>query len=570
MDVEFQAGRAAQLAGDAQTSSAIFAALVRQHPGDPDLRYWLASALMLLGDGEAAEQSLNDARTLQTLAAVAELDGDVARLKTDAAYANTIASQLYERGFVALASVVWGMAIAAGNMELEILGNYALALQHQGRVDEASDIYRVAAANFPGSGLHQFIVYAQLFCEDGEARHAAEARIWANLYVRAPAPAPHANPPLAGRKLRIGYVAPKFATSQLRQFITPVLESHDPAAVEVVLYPADAATETAWPAWIQVHPIGKLTGDEAAALIRRDRIDILNDCWGHTGESRLGVFARKPAPVQVAWINFFQTTGLPQMDYVLHATADDAPDLGDLFHEGIWGVAPAFTPFRPEPGRLPPAPTPAKATGMVTFGSFNHPAKLSPGAIGAWAAILRNRPQSRLLLKYRYFADPVLQRATRTVFAAHGVAPERLVFAGHTTGEDYFAAFPTVDLMLDAWPAPGSTTTLEALSNGVPVLAMVGETPSLGGFYARTILRNVGLPDLITTTPAAYIQRALELTEDLDALDSLRARVRPGFENGPICDEVGFTRRLEQAYQGMFERWAGQSVPRLVAAMGSR
>jgi predicted O-linked N-acetylglucosamine transferase (SPINDLY family) len=218
-----------------------------------------------------------------------------------------------------------------------------------------------------------------------------------------------------------------------------------------------------------------------------------------------------------------------------------------------------FTPFRANAGRLPPAPTPARATGQVTFGSFNHPVKLSPEAMDAWAELLRRAPDARLLFKYRYYADPVMQRQTQAQFAARGVAPERLVFAGHTTGEDYFRAFQQVDLMLDCWPAPGSTTTLEALSNGVPVLAMVGDPMNLGGFYARTILRGAGLPELAAPTPQAFVETALAFAGDVDALDALRARVRPGFDDGPLSDEAGFTRRLEAAYAQMFERWRAKA-----------
>lgn len=572
MSATLQAGRSAQLAADAETAAPIFAELAAASPADPDLRYWLASSLMLLGDGAGAEQALNDARTLQMLGVARGMGADLARLRNDPAYASAVAAQLYGQGLVAMASVAWGMAIAAGQMDGQILANYALALQHQGRVDEASDIYRVAADNFASSNLHQFLVYAQLFCEDGERRHCAEARRWAATHAKAPPPAPHLNPPLAGRRLRVGYLAPNFAGSQLRQFITPVLQAHDPAAVEVFLYPNDASTEAGWPARVQVRPIGGLTDDAAAALIRGDRIDVLNDCWGHTAGSRLGVFARKPAPVQAAWINFFQTTGLPQMDYVLHAAVDDPPAFGpDQFHEGLWPVAPVFTPFEPAAGRLPPQPTPAKASGQVTFGSFNHPAKLSAPALAAWGALLRSVPDSRLLLKYRYFADPVLQRSIQAVFAAHAVAPERIVFEGHTSGDGYFRAFQAVDLMLDAWPAPGSTTTLEALSNGVPVLSMVGETANLGGFYSRTILQACGLPELVTTTPEAFIARARDLAGDLEALDALRARVRPGFDGGPICDGPAFTRRLEAAYAEMFQRWAAAAAePRRVQAGGAR
>lgn len=559
---DLASGREALLAGDAAAAADAFARAVSAYPADPEARYGLASACMLLGDGARAHQALGDARLMHALGEMRALGVDLQRLKGDGAYADQVAGQLYGQGLATLASTAWGMAIAADHVDAQLLAGYALALQHQGRAEEASDIFRIAATNFGGPALQQFVVYAQLFCEDGEARFAEEARRWSQTYP-APPPAPHANPPLAGRPLRIGFVAPTFAKSQLRQFVTPIFEALDPKASEVILYPADAATETDWPSWIRVHPIGRLDDAAAAALIRDDRIDVLNDCWGHTAGSRLGVFALKPAPVQAAWINFFQTTGLPQMDYVLHAATDGPADFDGHFTEALWPVGPVFTPFRPSAGRLPPAPTPARAAGRITFGSFNHPAKLSPAAIAAWATVLRNRPGSRLLLKYRYFADPVLQRVTQTYFAAHGVAPQRIVFEGHSAGADYFESFRKVDLMLDTWPAPGSTTTLEALSNGLPLLAMVGPTPNVGGVYARTILNAVGLGELVTDTPEAFVARALALTEDLDELDRLRATVRPNFDRSPICDEAGFARGLEQAYARMFERWRGaQGAPR--------
>ena len=555
MEPELAAGREALLAGRPADAAPIFAALVEKDSADFEARYWLASALLLLGKPDAAEQALSDARTLQALAAARQMGADLTRLSSDAAYANLIASQLYGQGHVAMASVAWGMAISAGASDPQVYANYALSLQHQGRVEEASDVYRATAQHFHSPALQQFLVYAQLFCRDGEHRHFAEARAWAERYARVPPPAPHVNPARAGRKLRIGYVAPNFAGSQLRQFVTPIFESHDPEAVEVVLYPAKAASETVWPEWIAVHPIGDLDDPAAAELIRRDRIDVLVDLWGHTAGSRLGLFARKPAPVQTAGINFFQTTGVAEIDYVLSAVSEEPPDLRAQFVEELWPVAPVFTPFRPAEGRLPPAPTPALAAGHVTFGSFNHPAKLSHEAMDAWAQVLRCAPEARLLLKYRYYGDPVMQRQTRAQFAARGVAPERIDFAGHSTGEDYFRSFQQIDLMLDSWPTPGSTTTLDALSNGVPVLAMVGDPVNLGGFYARSILRASGLPELAAPTPDAFVDTALALAADTTALQALRARVRPGFDDGPLCDEAGFARQIEAAFAGMFDRW---------------
>jgi predicted O-linked N-acetylglucosamine transferase (SPINDLY family) len=339
--------------------------------------------------------------------------------------------------------------------------------------------------------------------------------------------------------------------------MAPLLENHDPAQVSVTLYPTDSATETRWPHWIKTRSLGGLDDAAAAALIRQDEIDVLADCWGHSSGSRLTVFAHRPAPVQVAWINYIQTSGLSQIDYVLHADSHgSAPIDKALYVEDIWPIGPVFNAFRPAPGPLPHVSTPALATGQVTFASFNHPAKLSGVALDAWASILRGAPQARLVLKYGYFADPVLQRATQARFAARGVAPERIQFEGHTTGEAYHRAFQNVDVMLDAWPAPGSTTTLEALSNGVPVLVMPA-TPT-NRLYLTSILSACGLADLVATSAEDFVARALRLAGDLPGLEALRRRVRPGFDGGACCDEVGFTRRVEAAFGEMFDLWAAR------------
>ncbi len=539
-------GRDALHAGDVSTAVDIFQRLAATTPSDPEARYWLASALLAAGDAQAAAGAMDDARILHALPLAAARGADLARCKEDAAYANDIATRLYAQNHVAMSGVVRALALSAGEISADGLLSYGLALQHQGRAEDACQVFRAAAENFPSAQLHQFLLFPQLFCDDGEARYAAEARDWARLYARAPSPAPFGNPARKGRKLRIGYLAPNFAGTQLRQFVRPLFESHDPQAVEVVLYPARAETEAGqWPSSVAIHPIGELSDSQAAALIRRDGIDVLADCWGHTAGSRLPLVALRPAPVQVAWINFVQTTGLEQVDYVLHADADRPIPTEGLFTESIWTIGPVFNVFRPSDGRLPPAPTPAVARGQVTFGSFNHPAKLNDHVLDTWAAILRAAPAGRLLLKYSYFIDPVLQRVTQARFAARGVAPERIVFAGHSTGEAYHQAFAEVDLMLDTWPAPGSTTTLEALSNGVPVLSLDGPEPSLTGAYARAMLEASGLHELVASSPQDFVARALDLTADPARLDALRARVRPGFEGGGCCDAAGLARRLE-------------------------
>ncbi len=549
----FSSARDALLAGDCGTAVSTFEALVAASPTDVEAHYWLASASLTAGDSTRAEQALDTARTLHTVQLAKGLGVDVARCRSDAAYAHEIADHLYGENMVAMSTVIRGLALSAGAVDAKGLVSWGLALQHQGRAEEASAVFQWAAEQFRSAAVQQFRIFPQMFCDDGDARHAEQARAWAHLYAPTISSGPLTNPARVGRKLRIGYVAPSFAQSQLRQFIAPLLDHHDPQGFSVTLYPNVAVTEEGWPAWVRIHPIGHLDDAAAADLIRRDGIDVLSDCWGHTSGSRIAVFARRPAPVQVAWMNFVQTTGLDQMDYVLHGDANGERDAEGLFTEHPWSIGPVFNAFRPPRGRLDPVATPALSSAQVTFGSFNHPAKLSAWTLDAWGAILRGAVSSRLLLKYRYFADPVLQRVIQAQFAARGVAPERIVFAGHSIGEAYFQSYREVDLMLDTWPAPGSTTTLDALSNGVPVLAK--PTPTSGGRNVRAILEAAGLPDMVADCPQDYVDRAVALAEDPQKLDALRARVRPGFDNGPCCDEVGFTRRVEQAFGEMFDLW---------------
>jgi hypothetical protein len=545
-------GREALLEGDAETAVGALRGLVSQGRGGHEARYWLASALMAKGESAAGEDMLDQARTMQALELAAQMGADLAQLARDGDYAASVATKLYTGANVAMSSAVWAMAVAAGHRSATGWLTYGLALQHQGRCEEAIDRFRATLEAWPSPGAHQFLLYPHLLVDDRLRRYGAEARAWAQRWAPAGAQPTLARRPVADRKLRIGYVSPAFAATQIHQFIAPVIDAHDREAVEVFLYPAKAEGEEGWRAPTAVRPIGHLSDDEAVALIRSDEIDVLIDCWGHSAGSRIPLFARRCAPVQAAWINFVQTTGVTGMDFLLHAGPQAAPFAHPLFSERIWPIGPVFNVFRPTDQRPPTGPTPALARGgQVTFGSFNHPCKLSDATVAAWARILRGRPQARLLLKYVYFADPVLRRATQARFAAHGVAAERVVFEGRSAGAEYLAAFSAIDVALDPWPAPGSTTTLEALSHGVPVVTYSPPHGDPGDAYGRALVSGAGQPDLAVDDWDAYVALALDLTADLDALNRRRSAVRAGFDTGPLRDEAGFTRRVEAALRGM-------------------
>jgi predicted O-linked N-acetylglucosamine transferase (SPINDLY family) len=332
---------------------------------------------------------------------------------------------------------------------------------------------------------------------------------------------------------------------------------HDKDRFAVVCYsgaPATDATGNAIKegadAWRDVSSLD----DEAFALrVAVDEIDILVDLWGHTAGNRLMVFARKPAPITVSWLNYVETTGLREFDYVLHADGYDLEGAQDLYTETIYPIGPVLAPFRQFHEMPPAGDTPLMATGAMTFGCFGHPAKLTLEVIAAWARILNGAPESRLVLRSGYFADPTLQRTIRAQFAAFGADPDRIEFPPYETGAAFLATYRSVDLILDPFTYQGLTTTLDAVSAGIPVLTWAGR--HMHDRIATVTLEACGLDELVTPTLDAYVETAIALAKDPARLNALRARVRTGFENSPYRDEAGFTRKLEAAYEAMAEAY---------------
>jgi len=547
-------GRAALALGNAIEAVELLYAISQAKPADYDCRYWLYSALVAAGHPEIAGPTLDDARNLHAVAFIRATGADMERFRTDPAYCGTLGMQLYQADLMGPATLALGRALDFDNLDPSLLLSYGLSMQHQGRMAEAIAIFNLAAETFPAPGTHGFLIYALFHGPDRLKQVSEEARKWAALHAapHTPKKAPFTGQPVVNRRLRIGYVGPSFSRNQVAQFLIPVLEAHDPAAVDVFLYCADPSVETGLPDACTVRGIGAMSDAQVVKRIRADGIDVLIDVWGHTAGSRLSVFGHRPAPVQVAWINFVQTTGLDSMDYVLHADSMDAPGTADYFVEKIWRMGDIMAPYRPAPDRPEPVSTPLLRKGHVTFGSFNNPAKISEPTVMAWAEILRARPKDRLVLKYRYYVDPVLQRTTQARFAAYGVGPEQLEFRGHSTGTEYLNSFADIDLALDPSPCTGGTTTCDALANGVPVLTLKGED-----FFSRIglpALLPCGLTELIAEDWGDYVRRALDLTADASRLDGLRQRVRPAFEASAYRDEVGFTRNLESVFREMLAR----------------
>jgi predicted O-linked N-acetylglucosamine transferase (SPINDLY family) len=301
------------------------------------------------------------------------------------------------------------------------------------------------------------------------------------------------------------------------------------------------------------HDIRGLPDEEAARQIQRQEIDILVDLAGHTSENRLPLLGRRPAPIQVTYCGYPNTTGMEAIQYRLTDQWADPPGLTEHLHiEKLVRLPRGFLCYQPPADAPPLGDLPARKTGQVTFGSFNALPKLRPSCIAAWSEILRRVPNSCLILKSKGLSDPEARQRVLDLFAAHGIREPRVELAATLPSHaHHLDLYNTVDIALDTFPYHGTTTTCEAFWMGVPVVVLAGATHV--SRVGVSLLERLGLAFLIADFQAAYIDRAVALAGDLDRLAGLRTGLRRRMTDSPLTDVASFTRDLENAYRGMWE-----------------
>lgn len=450
------------------------------------------------------------------------------------------------------------------------LGN---ALMLLGRADEAEAAFRRALEIEPDlAEVHSNLLLCLHYRKGDDAALLYEEHLaWAGRHaegLRQPAgfAAIDRTP---GRRLNIGYLSPNFHRHSIASFFAPLLQAHDRARVRAFCYSSlerpDEVTARLRGLSDEWRDLRGLTGDAVARLIREDRIDILVDLAGHTGGGRPLVFARKPAPVQMAWLGYPNTTGLAEMDYRLTDTVADPPAEADCRHsEKLLRLPRGFLCFLPDPASPEPGALPSLAAGHVTFGCFNNFAKITPGMIALWARLLAAAPRARLLLKAHALGSESARRSVLDRFASHGIAAERLALHGpEDSVEGHLARYREVDIALDTYPYNGTTTSCEALWMGVPVVTLAGTTHV--SRVGASILKEVALDELVATSPDGYIAKALALSADPEKLRGLRRGLRERLRASPLLDGAGFAHAVEAAFQ---EAWAGWLASGGVAAAG--
>lgn len=457
-------------------------------------------------------------------------------------------------------------AIAAYEAALKINPRLAgtlnsLGSAHLGRGDfeQAERCYRQCRAADPGNlRAHSNLLMLLNYLPDADAaavfkEHLEFGRIARSRIPRMADAVPEKKDP--GRRLRLGYLSSDFREHSVASFIEPVLLHHDRSRFEICCYsdlprPDDTTERIKATAdlWRDIH---KLSDAETARLIREDRIDILVDLAGHTGNNRLGIFAARPAPLQVTYLGYPNTTGLDTIDYRITDEVADPAGEEAWFSEKLLRVEGCFLTYRPDPGAPDVAPLPALANGHVTFGSFNNFSKINPQVLRLWADVLEQVPGSRLLLKCPALTDAGVQARVRADFDALGISAERLELLGHTrTRAEHLALYARVDIALDTFPYNGTTTTCEALWMGVPVVSIEGRHHS--GRVGATLLRAAGLADWLAGSPGAFVAIARDRAADTAELARLRGSLRERLQTSRLCDAAAFTRSLEA---GLIEAW---------------
>ena len=459
------------------------------------------------------------------------------------------------------AEIVCKDALEINPNSVDALNNLGRVLKEQGDLKAAADAHRKAVDADPDS----VIAYSNLLLDlnyladiDAIEVYKEHCR-WGKLHAEGFTETRYPKNDFDKKRLRIAYVSPDFRAHSVMLFITGLIESHNRENVEVFCY-SNVKNPDAWTAHVSNitdhwREINKTTDDQLAAMIKQDKIDILVDLSGHTADNRLLAFAKKPAPIQVTWLGYPNTTGMAAVDYRLTDFLVDPPGVSDdLCTETLVRLPHGFLCFQPLKDSPPVNILPMSNSGNITFGSFNNSAKINDEVVKLWCRILCELPDSRLLLKSPQFSDPLLKKRYLDKFKQAGIDPQRIEIYGRIDSTiEHLSLYNKVDVALDTFPYNGTTTTCEALWMGVPVVVLEGNNHA--GRVGVSLLSNIGLLEMIANTSDAYVRICTELASSSDYLSELRLSMRERLKKSPLLDAENFAKDMEQAYRDMWIKY---------------
>jgi predicted O-linked N-acetylglucosamine transferase (SPINDLY family) len=525
---------------------AVYKEAIRIRPQQPQTHHNLGVALTQLGNTDEAITAFEKAISLRP---------DYAEAMNNLGVALQMAERIEE------SMEMYRRALAARPNYVDALNNLGTIHKALGRIDEAIAMYDQALRISPGDGkANENRLFALQYSERyGSAAILEECEAWSRriaepLGRNVPRPA---NLPDPDRRLRIGYVSPDFRDHCQSLFTIPLLSRHDRSRFEIFCY-ADASRPDAVTHRLQGYAdawrstVG-LVDEAVARQVREDQIDILVDLTMHMAAGRPMVFARKPAPVQVAWLAYPGTTGMKQMDYRLTDPYLDPPGMNDAFYtEKSVRLPETFWCYAPLEENLEVNALPAASAGHVTFGCLNNFCKVSDSTLALWACVLREVKNSQLILLCPAGAH------RREVLRKLNVAENRVEFMAFLPRVEYLKMYHRIDICLDTLPYNGHTTSLDSFWMGVPVITLLGKT--VAGRAGWCQLCNLNLKELANRSEEQFVNTAAALAADMPRLAALREGLRAKMAASPLMDAERFARNMETAYREMWRRWCADRL----------
>lgn len=451
-------------------------------------------------------------------------------------------------------------ALALGTHEAESYANLAAAYRMTGDSARAIECYRSSLRIEPQYlYVHQNLLFElSTFSGCTPEEYLSEARIYGGKVAARAKPFSKwlcDNSAEQGRPLRIGFLSADLCLHPVGLFLASVLRSLDSSRVTTIAYSCghshDAHSERLKKLFAEWNRVPSKTDQELAEKIHSDRIDLLVDLSGHSGQTRLPVFAWKPAPVQVAWLGFWASTGVAEIDYILVDSVGVRAGEEHFFSETPWFLPETRLCFGPPPTswQIAVGDLPAIRNGYLTFGSYQQPNKISQASLTLWSKVLHAIPAARLRLHGLRLDNEAIVSDVKQRLVRANIDLARVALLERANYEAYLESYAEVDVVLDTQPYPGGTKTAEGLWMGVPTLTLTG-----GSHMARQgegLLRCAGLADWVASSEQAYVSKAVEKAADLSALAALRTNLRAQVLASPVFDSERFARDLENAFDGM-------------------
>ncbi|ABK44310.1 TPR repeat-containing protein [Magnetococcus marinus MC-1] len=359
------------------------------------------------------------------------------------------------------------------------------------------------------------------------------------------------------RAIRVGWVSADLQHHPMGLMLLPLLKQLKGVRMEHFLYDGtlkhDAISQEIVALADHTVAIRHLSHEALAERIQADRVDLLLDLGGHTADNRLPMFALKPAPVQLSWAGYVNSSGLGCMDGVILDCYTAPAGLERFYSEPILRLPHALYCYEPCQPHPPVASLPARKNGYITYGCFNNLAKLSPRTLRLWGEILKRLPNSRLALKSASVCDAETREALVKQLAALGVSAQRLIFIQPSDYGRYLEDYQFVDIALDPLPFNGGITTLQGLWQGVPIVTRwgLGQRDRVGG----SILTDLDLVSWIADSDQAYIECAVAKAADLDALERLRMALPSRLKSSHVGSALRFAPAFSELLRQAWRRW---------------